>query len=112
MDWIEEPDGTYRNRGCTYFDQWSDPAEQIEHLTNDLIVPADKSHLTRTLFIDDEREADVTDYLGKTAHVKARSCILLEPRQFKLRQNFAERLQEIDADQLRLTTARNFEGRI
>lgn len=112
MDWIEEEDGSFRNRGCTFFDQWSDPVEQIEHLTEDLIVPADKSHLTRTMFIDDEREADVEDYLGKISHVKSRSCILLEPRAFKLRQNFAERLQEIDADQLRLTTARNFEGRI
>lgn len=112
MDWQEQDDGTFRNRGCTYFDGLGDPAEQIEHLTEELVVPAEQSHLTRTLFIDEERGADVTDYLGNTAHVTARSCILLEPRSFKLRQTFAERLKELDGDAVRISAARNFEGRI
>ena len=112
QDYEEADDGSFVNRGCKYFDKWQDPIEKLEHLTDDLIVPAEESHLTRTHFIDEERSGDVTDYKGNTMHVCAPSCILLEPRPFKLHQSFAERMQNIDADALRLTVERNFEGRI
>lgn len=112
MDWREQEDGSYKNFGCTYFDKFGAPEDQIEHLSEDLIVPADESRLKKTVFIDDAREGDVEDYLGNTAHVSAKSCIMIEPREFKLHQSFIERLQEIDGDELRVAAARNFEGRI
>lgn len=108
MDWIDEPDGRKRNRGCTFFDEWEDPAEKIEHFVADLTVPADKSHLTKTVCIDDDRCACITDEDGDCRCVSSRSSILLVPRAFKLKRNFIERLKDLDPDAVELSGSRNY----
>ena len=110
MDFVKQKDGTTKNRGCTYFDKWENPADKIEHLTDSLTIPAEESHLNATIFIDDERAADVIDRDGKKVHVSARSCILLVAKEYHMQQSFTERLRETDENALLLSAARNYGG--
>lgn len=106
----EEPDGTIKNKGCTFFDDFTDPLEKLQAFSENMEIPAEKSHLNGTYCIDDERSADIIDRDGNTYHATARSCILLVPRAFKLQTNFFERARETDPDELEKVGARNFEG--
>lgn len=110
MDWRDKDDGTKENKGCTYFDKWTDPADKIEQLTPELLVPAEESHLKGTFFIDEERECCITDRDGNCMHISAKSCIMLIPREFKLKQSIIERLKTTDPDALRVSAKRNFAG--
>lgn len=110
QDWIKKADGTKKNRGCTFFDKWTDPAKKLAHLTPDMQIPAEETHLNATHFIEDERECCITDRDGNCMHISARSCILLVPKSFNLRQSLIERIKSTDSDALRLSAKRNFEG--
>lgn len=107
-----QPDGTTKNRGCTFFDKWKDPEEKLQHFSADMVVPASESHLNATYCIDEERSACVTDRDGNCMNISASSCILLIPKEFKLRQSFAERLHQTDEAAMKLAAERNFAGRI
>lgn len=112
QDYQKRQDGTTYNRGCTYFDKWENPVEKLEHFTPDLQIPAEESHLNATHCIDELREGCITDRDGNCMHISARSCIILTPQAFKLKQSLTERLRETDADALRVSAARNYEGAI
>lgn len=107
---VENEDGTKENKGCTFFDKWEDPAEKIEHLTAKMIVPAEESHLNGTYFIDEEREGCITDRDGNCMHISARSCIMIVPKSFNLKQSIIERLKTTDPDALRVSAQRNYGG--
>lgn len=112
MDFVKNPDGTERNRGCTFFDKWETAEEKMLHFVQEMEVPAEESHLNATYFIDGERSAVVTDRDGKQCEVSAKSCILIIPKEYRMNASLPERLKGLESGNVKLTTARNFEGRI
>ena len=62
----------------------SGPEEWFEFFNDDMSVPANKTGKLTHTYIDEEREGDLTDMFGNTAHYYEKSCIHLEPAPYHL----------------------------
>ena len=56
----------------------------FEAFNNELYIPADYTGKNTHTYIDDEREGEVTDYLGKTCHYDELSSVHLEKADYSL----------------------------
>lgn len=93
-------DGSMINRGMTFFDQWDDPADKIAALTPDLYIPAEKSHILRTRYVDDPHELDVMDCTGVMRHVSAPCGVVLDPAPYKAAPDLIDMLIEAEEEGL------------
>lgn len=56
----------------------------FEHFANGLYIPPGETGKMTHTYIDTLREGDITDYTGKTAHYKEKSCVHLENSDYSL----------------------------
>lgn len=56
----------------------------FEAFNNELYIPADYTGKNTHTYIDDEREGEVTDYLGRTCHYDELSSVHLEKADYSL----------------------------
>lgn len=69
----------------TYFDMFVDNADKMAEFCTNLHIPEDYTRLKRTRYIDHPMEADVIDCCGELRHVSSQSSVLLEPADYRAR---------------------------
>lgn len=94
------PDGTRKQCGMSFFDSFSTADEKLAALTDDLSIPAEQTKILRTRHIDvpvsEHREITVTDCTGVERTVTVRSCIVLDPVDYRIKPG--DELSELDID--------------
>ena len=83
-DYRETADGGIVNKGMSYFDQYQTVTEKFDAFTNELFVPAEHSHLLKSMQFNGEFELDIVDCMGLNQHVHAKSGTVLIPTPYKM----------------------------
>lgn len=94
------PDGTRKQCGMSYFDEFATADDKLAALTDDLSIPAERTKILRTRHIDvpisAPREITVTDCTGAERTVTVRSCIVLDPVDYRIKPG--DELTDLDID--------------
>lgn len=91
-----------------YFEQYDTAADKMAAVTEDFYVPADRTGVLKSHYIDEERCCCVSDDQGNCMYIEIPSCIILEPQAFKSTMpSLRELIADLDPDKLEATIARN-----
>ena len=77
--------GLSKRNGIEYMKEMAGSNSKVfELFTDELVIPADRTGKSTHTYIDSEKEYSVTDYLGKTLTVNAKSGVHLEEVEYSL----------------------------
>ena len=85
----------------TYFAMYYDNQDKMDAFCTNLMIPADYTNLMRTRYVEHPMEADVVDCCGELRHVSSKTSVLLEPTDYRARDDDEDSMQiAVDPDAL------------
>ena len=78
-----------------------DNQDKMDAFCTNLMIPADYTNLMRTRYVERPMESDVIDCCGELRHVSSKTSVLLEPTDYRARDDDEDSMQiAVDPDAL------------